>query len=81
MARQRIMQTYIRKILKLCETGKSIRWISRELDIHRKTVSFDILRFKELNISSNELSQKTDQQLRAQNKEILKNFRELELYQ
>lgn len=63
MARQRIMQTDIRKSLKLYESGKSIRWISRELDKHRKTITFYISRFKELNISSYELSQKTDQQI------------------
>jgi hypothetical protein len=59
------MYTDIRKILHLHESGKSIRWISRELDKHRKTVAFYINRFGELQITSEELSQKTDFQIAA----------------
>lgn len=63
MSRQRIMQTDIKKILKLHEDGKSGRWISRELDKHRKTVSEYIRTFKRLEITSKELEEKTDREI------------------
>lgn len=59
------MHTDIKNVLKLYECGKSIRWISREVDKHRKTVTFYINRFNELGITYEELSLKTDQQIDA----------------
>lgn len=59
------METDIRKIIKLYEAGKSIRWISRELDKHRKTVNNYIVQIKELGLTSETLQTKSDKDLNA----------------
>lgn len=63
MAGRRIMQTDIRKLIKLYESGKSIRWISKELDNHRKTVKNYIFLIKDLGLSSQTLEALSDKEI------------------
>ena len=63
MAGKRIMQTDIRKLIKLHEEGKSLRWISRELSIHRKTITGYISFIKSKGLTSTDVSKMTDKDL------------------
>ena len=65
MSGRRIMQTEIRKLIKLYESGKSIRWISKATDKHRKTVRNYIVLIKQKGLTSSALEQLSDQELYA----------------